>query len=218
MNKRRFLATALTAAAAGVAGCSAPGNGGNATLRMVKLVFTLHRRPGMDFGEFSRAAILDGAILSRAKLRHGRVGLKPQNRLVAELADARLLPGALPGVLPWLRQGALPDLPVHGPGQPPAPDLRSGECRGAVAGNAGRCHPARARDQPGAGTQGGGVRRALPCGPAVDAAPDTEEARQPVSAPRHGDGREAGVQRQVPQPLSRRQSEYTSTSPAADVA
>ena len=54
MDKRRFLVTALTAAAAGMAGCSTPSNGGNATSRMVKLVFTLQRRPGMNFDEFSR--------------------------------------------------------------------------------------------------------------------------------------------------------------------
>jgi uncharacterized protein (TIGR02118 family) len=54
MNKREFLATALTGAAASMAGCSAPGNGGNATSGMVKLVVTLHRRPGMEYDDFSR--------------------------------------------------------------------------------------------------------------------------------------------------------------------
>jgi hypothetical protein len=49
---------------------------------------------------------------------------------------------------------------------------------------------------------------------AVDAAPGAGAAGPPVSVPEHGDGREVGVQRQVLQPLSRRQSGYTSTSPA----
>jgi len=48
MNKRQFLA-----AAACTAGCSTLGNV-NETSQTVKLVFLLHRRPGMDFDEFSR--------------------------------------------------------------------------------------------------------------------------------------------------------------------
>jgi uncharacterized protein (TIGR02118 family) len=53
MNKRQFLASSVTAAA-GVAGCSSLSNVSGEIRRMIKLVFVLHRRPGMGFDEFSR--------------------------------------------------------------------------------------------------------------------------------------------------------------------
>src|SRR5687767_6161123 len=53
MNKRQLFATALTAAAASVAtGYSGPGVAQNKSPGKVKLVFTLHRRPGMNPKEF----------------------------------------------------------------------------------------------------------------------------------------------------------------------
>jgi uncharacterized protein (TIGR02118 family) len=53
MNKRQFLASSLTAAV-GAASTAASGATPNATSRMVKMVFILHRRPGMDVDDFSR--------------------------------------------------------------------------------------------------------------------------------------------------------------------
>ena len=49
MNKRQFMAASLTAAVS-AAGCTRP----NEPTPMVKLVFLLHRRPGMAFDDFSR--------------------------------------------------------------------------------------------------------------------------------------------------------------------
>jgi uncharacterized protein (TIGR02118 family) len=49
MNKRQFMAASLTAAVS-AAGCSRR----NEPSQMVKLVFILHRRPGMDVDDFGR--------------------------------------------------------------------------------------------------------------------------------------------------------------------
>jgi uncharacterized protein (TIGR02118 family) len=53
MNKRQFLASSLVAAA-GASGCSARSDAQGEAVPMVKLVFLLHRRPGMDLDEFTR--------------------------------------------------------------------------------------------------------------------------------------------------------------------
>ena len=53
MNKREFLASSLAGAAAANA-LTALGQTQNQTRSAVKLVFLLHRRPGMSFDEFSR--------------------------------------------------------------------------------------------------------------------------------------------------------------------
>jgi uncharacterized protein (TIGR02118 family) len=53
MNKRHFLASSF-AAAVGAAGYSPVSDAQVATPQGVKLVFMFHRRPGMDFGDFSR--------------------------------------------------------------------------------------------------------------------------------------------------------------------
>ncbi|MGW8370047.1 MAG: EthD family reductase [Gammaproteobacteria bacterium] len=53
MNKRMFLASSLAAAAA-TGGLNTRGNAQVAATPMVKLVFLLHRRPGMEPEEFSR--------------------------------------------------------------------------------------------------------------------------------------------------------------------
>ena len=55
MNKRQFLASSLAAAAGTAGGVSAAGaQEGNDARRMVKLVFLLNRRSGMDLDDFRR--------------------------------------------------------------------------------------------------------------------------------------------------------------------
>jgi uncharacterized protein (TIGR02118 family) len=53
MNRRNVLASSIAAAVA-ASGISARGIAQNGTVSLIKLVFFLHRRPGMEFDEFSR--------------------------------------------------------------------------------------------------------------------------------------------------------------------
>jgi len=53
MNRRKILASSITATVV-ASGLSSRSNAQSGSAPMIKLVFVLHRRPGMEFDEFSR--------------------------------------------------------------------------------------------------------------------------------------------------------------------